>query len=382
MGVGAGAASASGVIEGHGARLSVHLGPPRFTALPLKDVSATALRAEIAASSTVKTWSSSITSGLGGTFTYRIVGKSPLVKQTNPVTNVTADVIPVKLTFKDSGVSFDPTQADPGCLNGSGSADSLLLNSSIFGKHAYTVSGKNLGTVQYLDGFQREEFAKYILNSGAANPGYHVNLSPVNNEPKVSVSVNPSAGVTDSGGCDGAVGVLDISAWDKYLQNTLLPSLSSEIKPTQFPVFLFYNVVMENGGNCCIMGYHSGVQASGGVQTYATTDYVSKGLFTGPLTDIYAASHEVGEWINDPFVNNATPAWGHVGQVSGCQSNLEVGDPLSGQPSVNVKMPNGVTYHNQELAFRDWFYRTKSVGLNGWFSSRGTFTSNAGPTCS
>ena len=102
----------------------------------------------------------------------------------------------------------------------------------------------------------------------------------------------------------------------------MLPSLisSGEIKPTQFPVFLFYNVVMTNGGNCCIIGYHSAFQASGGVQTYATTDYVSKGLFNGPLTDIYAASHEVGEWINDPFVNNATPAWGHIGQVSGCQS--------------------------------------------------------------
>ncbi|HZO78062.1 MAG TPA: hypothetical protein VFB39_08465 [Solirubrobacteraceae bacterium] len=382
MGVGAGAASAADVIGAHGARLSGHLGPPRFTALPLKDVSTTALRAEIAANATVKTWSSSITSGLGGTFTYRMVGNSPLVKESNPVTNVTADVIPVKLTFKDSGVSFDPTKADPGCLNGSGSPDSLLLNSSIFGKHSYTVSGKSLGTVQYLDGFQREEFAKYILNSGAINPGYHVNLSPVHNEPKVSVSVNPSAGFTASGGCDGAVGELDISVWDSFLQSTLLPSLSSEIKPNQFPVFLLYNVVMESGGSCCIIGYHSGFQASGGVQTYATTDYISKGLFPGSMTDIYAASHEVGEWINDPFVNNATPAWGHVGQVSGCQSNLEVGDPLSGKPSVNVKMANGVTYHNQELAFRDWFYRTKSVGLNGWFSSRGTFKSNAGPACS
>ncbi len=157
--------------------------------------------------------------------------------------------------------------------------------------------------------------------------------------------------------------------------------IPGEVKTTQLPVFLFYNVVMTQGGGCCIIGYHSAFQASAGVQTYATTDYVEKGLFSGPLTDVYAASHEAGEWINDPFVNNATPAWGHVGQVSGCQNNLEVGDPLSGTKAVSVKMPNGVTYHNQELAFRDWFYRTKSVGLNGWFSSRGTFKKNAGPAC-
>ena len=30
------------------------------------------------------------------------------------------------------------------------------------------------------------------------------------------------------------------------------------------------------------------------------------------------------------IATNPTPKWGHIGQVSGCQSNLEVGDPLSG----------------------------------------------------
>ena len=384
MAVGAGAASASWVIRGHGTRPSGRLGPPRFTALPLKGVSAGGLKAQIAAGATVKTWSSSINSPLGGTFTYRMIGKTPLVKQSDPVTNVTADIIPVKLKFADSGVTFDPTKSDPGCLNGNGSADSLFRASSIFGKHSYTVGGTNLGTVQYLDGFQREEFAKYILKSGAPNPGYHVNLSPVSNEPAQLVNVPSGVGVTASGGCGGAaVGELDISSWDSFLQSTLLPSLISkgEVKPTQFPVFLFYNVVMTNGGNCCIIGYHSAFQASGGVQTYATSDYISKGLFPGSMTDIYSASHEVGEWMDDPFVNNATPAWGHIGQVMGCQANLEVGDPLSGTPAVAVKMPNGDTYHNQELAFRDWFYRTKSVGLNGWFSSRGTFKTNAGAVC-
>ena len=73
-------------------------------------------------------------------------------------------------------------------------------------------------------------------------------------------------------------------------------------------------------------------------------------------------SHEVGEWMNDPCVNNPTPAWGHIGQLQVCQGNLEVGDPLSGTAAIAVKMGDGVTYHGQEMAFRDWFYRTKSVG--------------------
>lgn len=373
----------SEVIVGHGARLANHLGPPRFVALPLRGVSASSLAAQIAAGKTVKTWSASITSGLGGKFTYRMVGKSPLVKEKKATAKVGVDVIPVSLRFDDSGTTFDPTKNNSRCLNGSGSADSLFKASPIFNKHSYKVSGKKIGDVQYDDSFQREEYAKYILDKGAINPGYNVDLSPVTFESKIKVSVPASVGVTDSGGCDGKVGVIQIGAWDSFLRGKLLPQLESsgEVKTTQLPVFLFYNVVMGESGNCCIIGYHSAFQASAGVQTYATTNYIEQGLFSGPLKDDYAASHEVGEWINDPFVNNATPAWGHVGQVSGCQNNLEVGDPLTGQPSVNVKMPNGVTYHNQELAFRDWFYRTKSVGLNGWFSSRGTFTHNAGKVC-
>jgi hypothetical protein len=315
-----------------------------------------------------------------------MVGKSPLVTETNPSTSIPADVIPVSLKFDDSGHVFNPTKTDPSCLpNSTATADSLLLASPVYKAHAYSPGGINIGTVQYLDGFQRENFAKYIIGSTAKNPGYHVKLSPVTNHAKISVEVGLSAGVTEhsTAGCKAPVGVLDIGAWDNFVQTQLLPSLKSSVTPQHFPLFLFYNVVMSNGGQCCILGYHSAYASpsfGGAVQTYSTSDYESSGAFAN-TPDISALSHEVGEWMDDPFVKNATPAWGHIGQVPGCQSNLEVGDPLTGT-NVKVKMSNGITYHPQELAFRDWFYRTKSIGLNGWYSSRGTFTSNAGSLCS
>jgi hypothetical protein len=62
-----------------------------------------------------------------------------------------------------------------------------------------------------------------------------------------------------------------------------------------------------------------------------------------PLTDTYFAAHEINEWVNDPFGNNPTPTWGKIGQVTGCQNNLEVGDPLTGTNPINVKMSNGMT---------------------------------------
>ncbi len=70
----------------------------------------------------------------------------------------------------------------------------------------------------------------------------------------------------------------------------------------------------------------------------------------------------MAEWQNDPSTVNPTPAWGHIGQVTGCQSNLEVGDPLSGT-STTIKL-GGFTYHPQELAFFSWFYHQKpSLGV-------------------
>ena len=82
--------------------------------------------------------------------------------------------------------------------------------------------------------------------------------------------------------------------------------------------------------------------------------------------------------MDDPLGTNATPAWGNVGQVSGCQGNLENGDPLSGK-MMPAYMLGGKAFHIQELAFFSWYFNKKgtaSLGAGGKFSSNATF---AGP---
>ena len=71
----------------------------------------------------------------------------------------------------------------------------------------------------------------------------------------------------------------------------------------------------------------------------------------------------------------------HTGQVGSCQENLEVGDPLTGTTVAPVLMPNGFTYNLQEMAFFSWFFGGPSIGVNGWYSNNGTFTTDAGPVC-
>ena len=140
---------------------------------------------------------------------------------------------------------------------------------------------------------------------------------------------------------------------------------------------LLHNFVEICGSKCLAGGYHNAFNVGAGVQTYGVAMYDNSGLMTGG-SDISILSHEVAEWQNDPSGTNPTPSWGNIGQVMGCQGNLEVGDPLSGT-TFNDTL-NGFTYHPQELAFFSWFYhQNPSLGVNGWYSDKGTFSTFAAP---
>jgi hypothetical protein len=128
-----------------------------------------------------------------------------------------------------------------------------------------------------------------------------------------------------------------------------------------------------------VIGYHGYTGLP--IQTYSPMNFDSTGLFPPAIEDTGVPAHEVGEWMNDPFANNPTPPWGHIGQVAFCQNNLEVGDPLTGTGVPPIVMPNGFTYHLQELAFFSWFYGAPSIGIHNWFSNNGTFLTDAGPPC-
>ncbi len=310
-------------------------------------------------------------SSLGKTYSYSIVGKDPFVHQANPATVVQNPIIPVRLNFTDQNVFFDPTLTTPGC--GPGTAISQILSSPLYSNT--TLHGKSQ---QWMEDFQRTQWFQQTMKPGAINPGYSTRVNPV---VKAKVSVNLTGFPVVSAPC-GKVGLVEIGAWDNYLTNTLLPQLRAQgLTVQQFPMFVFLNVVMYQGNtsNCCILGYHNSISAPGGRQTYGVSMYDVSRKFSG-VSDISVYTHELGEWMDDPFVNNGTPAWGHLGQVSGCQANLENGDPLSG--TVHSINKGGFTFHPQELAFFSWFYReSPSTGINGWYSSNGKFKTDAGGVC-
>jgi hypothetical protein len=237
-----------------------------------------------------------------------------------------------------------------------------------------------VGKAQYVDAFQRAGFFDQTKPTGI-NPGYHVKLALVT-LPKLVINVPANKSAEGSMGCGtGQFGAVEINYWDALVQNTLLPNMAAQgVTLKDLPLFLFGNLVMydTSTANCCILGYHNSKGSGATFQSYGNSMYDSSTIFTFSPSDVSILTHEVAEWQNDPNGVNPTKPWGNIGQVSGCQGNLEVGDPLTG---TNItKTMNGKLYHLQEMAFYSWFYHVNpSQGVNGWFSNNGTFTIDANP---
>jgi hypothetical protein len=342
----------------------------------------------------------------GDKFSGAMVGKDPF---RNPgKTTVPTKVIPLIIKTNNVAVSFDPntglfttqpgdntfnpTRPDNVCLSAPNNVPAKLVQQSpIFKEAKFVFGGTEVGTTQYLDAFQRANFWNALEGD---RDSYHVLLGPVQFLDPITLEVPSVYGLALTNGqllgpppfCT-PMGIVDINWFDTYVTGTLIPSLGEDVDPTNLPIFLVYNVVwaspVDNLFTCCILGYHGTTGFPIPTQTYSPADFDSTGFFTLNATplDTIVLSHEVGEWINDPMVSNPTPPWGHTGQVGGCQANLEVGDPLSGTDIPSITMPNGFTYHLQELAFFSWFFGAPSIGVNGWFSDNGKFLVDAGPPC-
>jgi hypothetical protein len=284
-------------------------------------------------------------------------------------------------------VTQNSAAPDNNCLTAPNNVPSTLLyQSPIFQPTPFTFGGTYMGDTQYIDAIQRAEFYRALGNDP---DNYHVLFGPVRIVSPISITVPANEGLAAPPGIFGTCGniqFLDINWFDSYVNGTILPQLAAEgVGPGTVPLFFLYNTNLASPvtdlNTCCILGYHSYAGEPTPSQLYAVAEMDVSGLFPPAIEDTGVLAHEMGELVNDPYGDNEVPPWGHTGQVGACQENLEVGDPLTGTGMPPVTMPNGYTYHLQELAFFSWFFGGQSLGVNGWYSSNGTFTSDAGPLC-
>jgi len=320
----------------------------------------------------VPSWTGTFKDG-NSTYCYQMLGNAPSKKAAG--VTLTTQVYAYVLTFSNGQV-FDPTAINSKCDSVSPYTrlvDSPLYNSSPI------VNGKvKLGSIQYEDAQMVGEWYKFVK----ADKEYAVNLADTGKPIKINLTVPSNEGkvVSISGFCDGGIGEVDLN-W-----------LASQISTTnwsasQVSVVLLWDVFQTESGSCCVLGYHFSYQDSTGANGVGSITAMSNpGIFGGSgagITDIHATSHEFGEAINDPFGDNTVPEWGHIGQQSGCQNNLEVGDPLTGTvygKGAGISL-GGFTYHPQELVYFSWFTQTAKpygkYGADDVYSMSGTFTTPA-----
>lgn len=294
------------------------------------------------ATSTIPNWTGSLFAG-GPSFT--MVGTNP--QTTNTTTTITAYLVPVRLALNPtpSGI-FDPSHVLP---NGRSVIQNTTLSPVFNSGIDFVQGGVDLGNTQYIDAFQRGNF----WSSVSLNTNYHVLLNLVV-LPEVTIAVPASSGkIANEFGVRAAL--VDFNFFDAKVQQLI--SSNSQITPDSLPIILTYDTYLTAGGGCCIGGYHSAFGNASAPQTYSVATYIDKtGVFA---QDVSALSHEIGEWMDDPFLNNP-----------GCGGLLEDGDPLEGAPNFGG-VPytlNGFTYNLQDLVFLQYFGQSPSTSVNGWWS--------------
>ena len=307
------------------------------------------------------TFSSSFSVG-GVTYPFTMVGHPPQSGRTARIRSV---IIPLRMNFvgfgrnQDVNVTFDPA---PAVAN--------VVASPLYRSAAY-VAGFN---GQFVDQMQRAAF----WNLMDSEHEWHVLMQKPQVLPTVDIEVTTETvgpgGLTDIGG-GNFIGDVLFTFMDAEIQ-TILQFLN--LDADTLPIFVTDGVTNE------ALGYHnaSTITDQNGVtslQTYIFTSWLDPALVPPIFADVSTFNHELAEWTNDPFINNAVPTWAYPPPSDPrtvCAGNpfLEVGDPQGNGPTFDdfpaAEIPiDGVTYHLQQLVLWEWFTdRIPSGAFGGWFT--------------
>jgi chitinase len=292
----------------------------------------------------------------GKAYPFTMVGAKP---QSNGTTEVPVQIIPISLFFEEF---VDETGA-PIVLD-AGPVVTRVQSSPNFRNAQYAT-----GTTQFADAVQRAQFY------GTAGKEWHTLLGAPEILKPLRIAVprgdakvyrNPSTGVLYA--------IVDTDFFLSQL-NTMIQM--ANLAPDALAIALTSNVFLspqKDIKKCCVLGFHTSFDVGEMaqvkfVQTFIWASWVEQGILGPGLSDVTPMSHEISEWMNNPFGSNAVPSW-QVPNTSACQNNLETGDPLALMPNAGYPvLIDGFTYHPQNQVLMQWFQRgTASDAFEGAFS--------------
>jgi hypothetical protein len=297
------------------------------------------------------TWSGSFAFS-GTTYHYKMVGTNPATS--SATTTVSTRLVP--LIFKAGTSTFSST-----------GLETKFKESPLFESTKYAS-----GTGQFESEAQRAEFWKFVKSTTST---YNVKVST----PTVlsSKTYSVPSGDYEVGTYNGVKYVLVNLSWWQTQLKTLLGA--EAFTASTLPLLLASNVFFyanNNLNDCCVLGFH-GAYGTNNANTYAFSSWPSAGLFSGGVSDVTPMSHEVGEWMNDPYTNNVVPRWDQPDGSTCFSDLLEVGDPVEGLPKSTFAVTTvGGTYHPQDLAGISWFaHFSPSYEQDSLYSFHGYLTS-------
>lgn len=321
---------------------------------------------------------------------FNIVGTDPSLG--TATTSVGTFIVPLKIVYDtQGGFSLDGTNQE-----------GPTVASPIFQTADFVSGGVDIGTTQYGDAIQRSEWWGV---SGFDQGGYHVLLGQPALMATQTLHVTCASG-PGTAGCQGVayqlsggtlIGVVRSTVLDKFI-NGLVSQFRTVglldangnlqvLNASQLPIFLTDSVYEGSNGTintCCILGYHNSQgPPAATAQTWIYAGWTRNNTFrNNVILDVQALSHEVSEWLNDPFVGSFRVGFLNIvapyvlpGQGGACQVNFETGDVLEAPPIVFTEMTSGTTYHLQDEAYIWYFLQGPSFAANGEYSYLGTFAS-------
>ena len=216
---------------------------------------------------------------------------------------------------------------------------------AILGSPDFVEGEYSVGEGQFGDAVQRASFYRAMGND------WHTRLGRPRVAPQVTILVPPGS---------GQVVEVDGQYFGHVDPNFMLTQAYA-----LFPLYAGTDelplAVSRNVDIYVYTGYHGAfeVQRGGraGIQTWLWAEWTD-------AFDAAILTHEVAEWLADPYLTNATVAWASAGQGSFCNNLLEVSDPVE-------FLPRGYT----QVRVRGRTYWVAVSALISWFSgdTSGTF---------
>ena len=292
----------------------------------------------------------------GTTYPYTIVGGKP---QSGRTTEVPVQIIPISLFFEEY-VDENGQQLviDPAPILSRVEASPNFRNAQYL-----------TGFTQFADAVQKAQFLR------TAGSDWHTLLSKPEMFRPVRIDVPRGAAKVYRNRSTGAIYAVVDSGFFISQLNTIIQLENLQVDA--LAIALTYNVLLAPQSEirkCCVLGFHTSFDVGEPanvkfVQTFIWASWVDQGILGSTLADVTPLSHEISEWMNNPFGSNMVPAW-QVPNSSLCQNNLETADPLALMPNSGYPvLIDGFTYHPQSQVLLQWFQRSAvSDAIDGAFS--------------